>query len=78
MREHHISFNYGNPIFNCRNALVLTAVDLGCIASYCIQCGGARNYVGHYHIVVYVHVVGSCGLEHARVRFPVLTVVYIC
>ena len=20
-----------------------------CIASYCIQCGGARNYVGHYH-----------------------------
>jgi hypothetical protein len=30
MPEHHISFNYGNPIFNCRNALVLTAVDLGC------------------------------------------------
>ena len=29
MPEHHTSFNDGNPIFNCRNALVLTAVDLG-------------------------------------------------
>ena len=26
MPEHHTSFNDGNPIFNCRNALVLTAV----------------------------------------------------
>jgi hypothetical protein len=30
MPEHHTSFNDGNPIFNGRNALVLTAVDLGC------------------------------------------------
>ena len=30
--KHCTSFNYGNPIFNGRNALVLTAVDLGCSA----------------------------------------------
>ena len=22
-----------------------------CIASYCIECGGARDYVGHYHSI---------------------------
>ena len=27
--KHCTSFNYGNPIINGRNALVLTAVDLG-------------------------------------------------
>ena len=40
MPEHHTSFNDGNPIFNCRNALVLTAVDLGCEIeiTYSIDC----------------------------------------
>ena len=37
MCEHHTSFNYGNPITNSRNALVLTAVDLGCNNIYSIR-----------------------------------------
>ena len=40
MPEHHTSFNDGNPIFNCRNALVLTAVDLGCVHRMHVYCSG--------------------------------------
>ena len=35
--------------------LLHIVVVYNCIASYCIECGGARNYVGHYHTKSYSH-----------------------